>query len=329
MSDNDNISIPDQIDDEIIEIVISDEGENYRRLDQFLSAKIEKLSRNSIQKLFELGLIGDADGAELKQNKMPPIGTRVKVAIPPPQDYHLGPKNIPLEILFEDDNLIFINKPQGLVVHPAPGNWKDTLVNALLYHCPNLPGIGHTKRPGIVHRLDKGTSGVMVVAKSSKCHEGLVNLFKAHDLTRKYECIATGALPSNLNFQQTQIIQTLIGRSNRDRKKMTSQTSQGKEAKTMVRLLQSKLNQLHHFECQLHTGRTHQIRVHLSEIFKTPILGDTTYGRPSLFKELITNPYPFLHAKFLSLKHPISSEILTFETVPPESWKLPLSYLYS
>lgn len=200
---------------ELFELTIEESDKSFRRLDLLLTEKIEQLSRNSLQKLFEMGLVTDAFGQELSKNKIPPTGTRVQVLIPPPEDVQLAAANIPLDILWEDEHLIVLNKPQGLVVHPAPGHWQDTLVNALLFHCPNLPGIGHEKRPGIVHRLDRGTSGVMVVAKSARCLESLVNLFKSHDLTRRYEALAMGTLPQG----SKRSIETLIGRSKHDRKK--------------------------------------------------------------------------------------------------------------
>jgi 23S rRNA pseudouridine1911/1915/1917 synthase len=318
-------------DQEIFELTISPEDLNLRRLDVLLASKIEKLSRSSIQKLFELELISDSQENILPQNKIPAIGTVVRVLIPPPADSELLPANIPLTIFYEDEHLIILLKPQGMVVHPAPGNWKDTLVNALLYHCAgDLAGIGHTKRPGIVHRLDKGTSGVMVAAKSAIAHEKLVDMFKAHNLTRQYEALVVGAL-SKLSGN----LESMLGRSSVDRKKMTSKTKQGKVAKTKFQLLKSFQSQFHHMEFELYTGRTHQIRVHCSELLKTPILNDVTYANIKRQKEILSNdslfatPHPFLHAKLLSFKHPITQVDLNFSAPPPENWKIPLSLIYS
>jgi 23S rRNA pseudouridine1911/1915/1917 synthase len=331
------------ITQEIFEITIVSEDSQFRRLDLLLASKIDKLSRSSLQKLFELELVTDSDGKNLGQSKIPPVGTKVQVLIPPPAESELVAANIPLKIFFEDEHLIILHKPQGMVVHPAPGNWKDTLVNALLFHCPNLPGIGHTKRPGIVHRLDKGTSGVMVAAKSAKAHEKLVDMFKAHNLVRKYEALTVGPWLQNIGKNEGDL-ESFIERSPVDRKKMTSKTKQGKWAKTHFHRLKSFKHFIHHMEFQLYTGRTHQIRVHCSELLKIPIINDITYGYTKKQKEQLTpllsshlpileglfeSPHPFLHAKHLSFTHPITQEELSYSAPPPENWQDAISLIYS
>jgi 23S rRNA pseudouridine1911/1915/1917 synthase len=257
----------------------------------------------------------------LELKKMPPVGSLVQVMIPPPLDAEAQPENIPLEILYEDEHLVFVNKPAGLVTHPAPGNYTGTLVNAILYHCQDIKGIGNQKRPGIVHRLDKGTSGVMVVAKTQACHEGLVLLFSTHNLERYYQAIIMGT-----KFDPHGIIKSTIGRDKNNRLKMKANVTKGKNAITLFKVME-KFKNHSHLEFKLETGRTHQIRVHAADILKKPLLGDTLYGCPRdqllrlgpLYQELIADyPHPFLHAKFLALTHPITHEKLQFEVPAPK-----------
>lgn len=295
-----------------------DDLEEFKRLDAFLSHKCSDLSRTMIKKLFQEEKILSKNKIELK--KMPALGTIITIYIPPPADVDILPENIPLDILFEDEFLLIINKPAGLVVHPAPGNYTGTLVNAILFHCNDLKGIGHEKRPGIVHRLDKGTSGIMVIAKEQKTHEGLVNLFSKHDISRTYQAISLG---TRLPPQDT--VKTLIGRNPHNRLKMTININQGKEAITHLKTLEV-FEQFSHVELTLETGRTHQIRVHLAEHYNSPILNDATYGRfkeeqhflsSNLKKLLAGYEHPFLHAKILGFVHPITKENLYFEQEPP------------
>lgn len=307
-----------------IEIVISEEDHiTYRRLDQLLSDKIEDLSRSAIKRLFEAEKIffDEEDSKKLELKKLPPAGSKIIVEIPPPLPIEAKPENIPLDILFEDEHLVIVNKPAGLVTHPAPGNYTGTLVNAILHHCPDLSGIGDKKRPGIVHRLDKGTSGVMVVAKSGKCHEGLVLLFSTHDIIRVYEAVlmSTQIPPSGK-------IESLINRHPTNRLKMTSKISKGKTAITHYKVLNFYKN-FSHVAFKLETGRTHQIRVHASEQLKAPILMDPLYGNPKDHIKRISNElapilkdyeHPLLHAKTLGFIHPITKKELLFEVKPPE-----------
>lgn len=308
---------------EIIELTITEEDiEKYRRLDQFLSDKLEEVSRTEIKSLFESDLIF-SETQKLVLKKMPPLGSIVKVKKPEIAETSLEAQNIPLEILFEDEHLVFVNKPQGLVVHPAPGHPDGTLVNAILYHCPDIQGVGEEKRPGIVHRLDKGTSGVMVIAKNTKCHRLLVEKFSTHDLERRYEAITMGK-----EIPVGGTLKSMIGRHNTHRQKMSTKTrSNPKEAITHYKLLARKQN-LNLVECKLETGRTHQIRVHMTELLHNPLLGDELYGNIKnqlnlLSEELKSTPLdaPYLHAKILGLVHPITNQELRFEVPAPEHFQ--------
>lgn len=306
------------------------EVERFKRLDAYLADQIPELSRTLIKKLFEAGHFSSKSKLELK--KMPKAGTEIRFKLPEVESTNLKAQNIPLDILFEDEHLIIINKPAGMVVHPAPGHPDETLVNAILYHCQDLKGIGNEKRPGIVHRLDKGTSGIMVVAKSQKTHEALVTLFSKHDIKRQYQAIALGSrLPT------TEKLVSTIGRSPYNRLKMASQVKHGKNAVTYLET-QEVFKHFTHVQLSLETGRTHQIRVHLAELLNAPILNDLTYGRnkeeqhllgPKV-KSLIKNyEHPFLHAKVLGFTHPITQEELFFTQGPPKIFQNVLEQLRS
>lgn len=304
----------DNVEDLELEIT-KDDLVNFKRLDHLLTSRFPEYSRSFLKNLHENDLIYREDNQKLELKKVPPAGTKIIIELPPPIPLEALAENIPLQILFEDEDLVVINKPAGMVTHPAPGNYTGTLVNAILYHCPDLKGIGNVKRPGIVHRLDKGTSGVMVVAKTQKAHENLVAMFSKHDLERVYECL-TYHVPNLASGK----IESTIGRSPTNRLKMAANVKNGKRALTYYKVLKS--NQLFaHVECKLETGRTHQIRVHLSQILKTPLLNDETYAQvskqkenlPSKIVELLENyEHPFLHAKILNFNHPISGKKLEF-----------------
>lgn len=296
--------------------------QQFKRLDQLLVHELSDMSRSSLKSLFDKDLIqwhsDSTFKGKLELKKMPPQGAVIEVRVPPPSAAKAEAQNIPLEILFEDEHLVFIVKPAGLVTHPAPGHPDQTLVNAILYHCPDLQGIGDERRPGIVHRLDRGTSGVMVVAKTQKCHEGLVQIFSSHELERKYQCLCLGQnLPSYGKLEST------IGRHPVNRKKMAANV-RGKEAVTHYKLLE-QFHRVAHMEMTLETGRTHQIRVHLSALLNAPILMDELYAKPRAHLKAIPEevrfkladyPYPLLHAKTLALKHPITAQELKFEAPP-------------
>ncbi len=314
------------IDDDSLKLTITNEDrETYKRLDQFLASISSGHSRTFLKNLFQKDQIVVSEDSpvqpKLELKKMPPAGTIIEILVPPPLPSTAEPENIPLEILYEDEHLVFVNKPAGLVTHPAPGNYTGTLVNAILYHCKDIKGVGDQKRPGIVHRLDKGTSGVMVIAKTQACHEGLVLLFSTHNIERMYE-----ALVMKNRCQSYGTVESFIGRDPHNRLKMKSSGTRGKQAITHYNVLEIFDRHLH-MEFKLETGRTHQIRVHTSEVLKMPILCDPTYGSPNehlmklgaSYKELIGDyPYPFLHAKVLGLVHPITGEKLRFEVPPPK-----------
>lgn len=306
--------------DQDLEVTVTEsDRENFKRLDVFLVERLPQFSRSTIKRLFDDDQISAS--IPLSLNKMPPANTVIEVEVPPPVPSDLIAENIPLEILYEDAHLLIVNKPAGLVVHPAPGHYTGTLVNAVLHHCPDLKGIGAEKRPGIVHRLDMGTSGVMVVAKDQKTHEGLVTLFSTHDIERKYEALIVGHI-KDLNGTIT----TTIGRHPQNRLKMAADVKNGKKSVTHYKKLRV-YGPLTHVELKLETGRTHQIRVHMAQVLHTPVLCDPLYGAGNhhlkklpeeIGLRLKDYPYQLLHAKELGFKHPITGESLHFESPAPE-----------
>lgn len=317
----------DPIED--IELPITEDDRlNYKRLDLFLAEKTQ-FSRTFLKKLFEAGNI--TSEIKLSLNKMPASATIISIDVPAPISLEAVPQNIPLDILFEDEHLVIVNKQAGLVVHPAPGNLDGTLVNAILYHCPDLSGVGGVIRPGIVHRLDKGTSGIMVVAKSQAAHEGLVLLFSKHNIDREYEAII---LCDHAKISSSGKLESTIGRDPKNRQKMAANV-RGKKATTYYNVISFKKD-FAHVKCKLETGRTHQIRVHMSGLLQCPILNDPTYGDqarhrkrlPPHLAELI-KPYehPFLHAKKLGFIHPVTKQELNFEVPPPDIFQQVLAGL--
>jgi len=294
-----------------------------QRLDQFLRAELPEHSRAFLQKLIDEHLVL-VNGKHVKSSYHVRPGDRISVEIPPPRPTEAQPEDIPLDVLYEDADLIVVNKPAGLVVHPAAGNYEHTLVNALLHHCRGkLAGIGGVERPGIVHRLDKGTSGCLVVAKTDFAHRALVGQFKSRSVKKIYRAICRGRFerPSGR-------IETIIGRSERDRKKMSSRAARGRPATTDYRVLKQN-DDLALVEATLHTGRTHQIRVHMAHIGH-PIVGDATYGHKSETQSRVretceANPKskisvarPLLHAYKLGFTHPRSGKLLEFEAPIPD-----------
>lgn len=322
-----------ELSQEITLTITGEDLQNFKRLDQFLNEKIKNYSRTFIKKMFLAGHIWAKNGDKLELKKMPAQGVEIIIEIPTPLECEMVAENIPLEILYEDEDMVIVNKPQGMVTHPAPGNYSGTLVNAILYHCPDLKGVGDQKRPGIVHRLDKDTSGVMVVAKNQQTHEHLVLLFSSHQITRKYQALTLGP-----TIAQGGTLQSLLARDPKNRLKMTSKIEQGKNSITHFKVLK-KLKRLHHIELTLETGRTHQIRVHLSELLKHPLLMDPVYGTPkgdiayleSLFDQkpqeqqlvamLAQNTGQYLHAKVLGFTHPRSKKEILIEKRPPENFE--------
>jgi 23S rRNA pseudouridine1911/1915/1917 synthase len=292
------------------------------RADRFLAGAVEGLSRSRVKALIEEGHVS-RDGRPLTDPaESVRAGARYAVRVPPAVAAAPAPQAIPLSILFEDRDLIVLDKPAGLVVHPAPGNQDGTLVNAVLAHAgEDLSGIGGEARPGIVHRLDKDTSGVMVVAKSERAHVALSAAFANRDLDREYLALAWG-LPSATAGE----VEAPIGRHPMDRKRMAVVTRGGKPALTRWKLERGYGAAVALLRCRLATGRTHQIRVHLSQIGH-PIVGDPIYLRrtpgsarllPAALRErLLAFPRQALHAETLGFKHPVTGQALSFRASPP------------
>ncbi|MZR32124.1 RluA family pseudouridine synthase [Sneathiella litorea] len=298
-----------------VEVSAADDG---TRLDRLLASSLDDLSRNRIKPLIKDGQVSLTDLPVTDPSRRVRAGEVYEVVVPPAVESEPEPENIPLNILFEDEHLIVINKPAGMVVHPAAGNWSGTLVNALLYHCrDSLSGIGGVKRPGIVHRIDKDTSGVMVAAKSDAAHQGLANLFAAHDIERRYKAIVWGRL-----YPAAGKIEGNIGRDPHNRKRMAMVTKGGKSAVTHYRLDDNFQDIAGLVTCELETGRTHQIRVHMGHIGH-PLIGDPLYTRPrrsrvsSLSDErqkiILSFNRQALHAETLGFVHPVTDKRLKFE----------------
>ena len=276
------------------------------RLDQFLADQLEELTRSAAQRLLEEGqvLLGDKP---LKKNYKLTGGETLRVDLPDPEPIDAVPQNIPLDIAYEDDDLLVINKPKGMVVHPAPGNPDGTVVNAVLYHCgDSLSGIGGAFRPGIVHRIDKDTSGLLIIAKNDKAHLYLSEQLKDHTLSRTYEAVVIGNLKED---QGT--VDAPLGRSPKDRKKMAI-VPDGRRAVTHYEVI-GRYPGYTHVRCKLETGRTHQIRVHMASLGH-PIAGDEVYG-PS--KSRVALGGQCLHARQLSFLHPADGQPRLVESELP------------
>ncbi len=289
--------------------LVSDTGNE--RIDAWLSQKIEKLSRSYIQKLINQELVR-VNGRNVKPNYRLKIGDTVEVTIPEPETLSVRPEKIDIDVLYEDNDIIVVNKPQGMVVHPAAGNYSGTLVNALMEYCEGrLSDINGVIRPGIVHRLDKDTSGVLVVAKNNTAHEKLSELFKNHDITRKYIALVEGVIR-----EDSGTIDAPIGRHPVERKKMSVIARRSRKAVTHFRVLE-RFKSATHVELTLETGRTHQIRVHMSHIGH-PVIGDRVYGRK---KQKYNVPGQALHARVLGFRHPTTGEYMEFSADPPDYFK--------
>lgn len=286
-------------------IVIDEDKDN--RLDVFLAEQYEELSRSYLQKLIKDENI-KVNGKIEKPKYLVQVGDVIEVELPKEKSILIEPENISLNIVYEDDDIIIVNKPQGMVVHPAPGNYTGTLVNALLYHCgSNLSTINGIMRPGIVHRVDKDTSGLLLVAKNDFSHEALAHQFKEHSTTRKYSAIVTGNIKEN-----EATIDAPIGRNPVDRLKRAV-IQDGKNATTHFKVLE-QFKDFTHIEARLETGRTHQIRVHLAYIGK-PLLGDPMYGSKNSKFNLKGQ---VLHAATLGFIHPTKGEYVEFTSDLPE-----------
>lgn len=279
-----------------------------QRLDRFLAGCYPDLSRSAWQALLEQGLVLRGGAPANKKDKVV-AGDCISVQLPDPQPIEAQPQDIPLNIVYEDEHLLVVNKPKGMVVHPAPGNPDGTLVNALLYHCRgNLSGIGGAIRPGIVHRIDKDTSGLLVVAKDDATHKGLSEQMAVHDIYRVYHAVVYGNLKEDEGT-----VDAPIGRDPRDRKKMAVTQTNSKQAVTHWRVLE-RFGQFTYIACRLETGRTHQIRVHMAHIGH-PLAGDPVYGPRAVIKSLEGQ---CLHAKELGFVHPMTGQTLQFDSeLPP------------
>ncbi|MFA6118469.1 MAG: RluA family pseudouridine synthase [Parachlamydiales bacterium] len=266
------------------------------RIDKLLAKKFESKSRTYFQFLLENGSIL-VNGQRVKKRFTPAVGDEIEIFFQALEDSSINPENIPLDILYEDEHILAINKPKNMVVHPAIGNWSNTFVNALLYHCKDLVCIGDDIRPGIVHRLDKDTTGVLLAAKTQRAHQILIDQFKLRQIQKKY-------LALTVNKPQNQVINAPIGRNPINRKEMAV-IENGKEAVTEIKVL--AFNDKYSLILALpKTGRTHQIRVHLKHI-NCPIIGDPIYGSKSINNTLDIQT-PQLHAYILEFSHPITKE---------------------
>lgn len=291
------------------------------RIDKYLAAAAPDLSRSYIQKLAADGLITQHHtGAVLKANYRLKAGDILAVRIPQPESLDILPENIPLDILYEDDDILIVNKPKGMVVHPAPGHYSGTLVNAVMYHCgDHLSSINGVLRPGIVHRIDRDTSGVLAICKNDAAHRSLAAQLEVHSITRAYRAIVYHNIK-----EDNGTVNAPIGRMDNDRKKMCVNPRHGRNAVTHYKVLR-RFGKYTYIECRLETGRTHQIRVHMASIHH-PILGDVVYG-PS--KDKFSLNGQALHAMLLGFIHPTRGEYVEFTAPLPDYFQKLLQELAS
>lgn len=290
---------------EKIHLIAEHSGE---RIDRFLSGNLEALSRSYIQKLLKESRIL-VNNNTVKANYKILKGDQIDIQIPEPEILDIRPENIPLDILYEDDDILIVNKPKGMVVHPSPGHYNHTLVNAVLYHCGDrLSGINGVLRPGIVHRIDMDTTGSLLICKNDHAHQILAEQLKDHSITRKYHAVVYGNLKADSGT-----VDAPIGRHPIDRKKMSTKSLHGKRAVTHFTVLE-RFGNYTYIECTLETGRTHQIRVHMASVGH-PILGDTVYGPARCPFRLQGQT---LHAKTLGFVHPSTGEYMEFDAPLPE-----------
>ena len=287
------------------------------RLDVFLSEQLDQCSRSAAQKLLEAGAV-TLNGKPLRKQDRTVAGAVYAVELPELKEIAIEARELPLDVVYEDADLLVINKPKGLVVHPAPGHWDDTLVNALMFHCKDsLSGINGALRPGIVHRIDKDTSGLLIVAKNDFAHQALAEQLQDHSLSRTYEAIVKGGFREDEGS-----INAPIGRHPVDRKKMAVTDKNSRSAVTHWRVLE-RFGPYTLVECRLETGRTHQIRVHMAHIHH-PILGDTVYGSP---KPELGQDSQCLHARALRFRHPRTGEEMELSCPRPAYFEALLEQL--
>lgn len=279
------------------------------RIDRFLTSAVNEMSRSYIHKLIQSGDIKVNDAVTNKNYRLSE-NDLIKINVPEPQNLEVFPENIPLDVIYEDNDLLVVNKPKDMVVHPAPGNYHGTLVNALLHHCKDsLSGINGVIRPGIVHRIDKDTSGLLIVAKNDNSHKNLAEQIKNHSFTREYEAVVYGNVK-----EDTGTINANIGRHKTNRKKMAVTPLGGRNAITHYTVL-GRYRGFTHLKLKLETGRTHQIRVHMSYIGH-PVVGDEIYANPK------NNPFKFLkgqclHAGKIGFMHPTTGKYMEFKSSLP------------
>jgi len=285
------------------------ENEEGERIDRYLAEAVEGKSRSYLQKLIKEGCVKVND-KPVKANYRLVLGDKVEVRFPDVKELDIEPENIPLDILYEDKDIIIVNKPKQMVVHPAPGHYSGTLVNALLYHCKDeLSGIGGSQRPGIVHRIDMDTTGSLVICKNDMAHQSLSGQLKEHSINRIYEAVVHG----NIKDEEG-IIDAPIGRHPTDRKKMSTHAKNGRKAVTHYKVIQ-RFGDYTYIQCKLETGRTHQIRVHMASIGH-PIVGDAVYGPKKCPFPKLTGQT--LHAKTLGIIHPRTGEYLEVNAPLPQ-----------
>lgn len=294
-----------------------DETNSGMRIDKFLGEYADGITRSYVQKLIEDGNV-TVNGCAVKTKYKVKSGDEITVVVPEIKEPDILPENIPLDIVYEDSDMLVVNKVQGMVVHPAVGNYSGTLVNALMYHCGDgLSGINGEKRQGILHRIDKDTSGLLMVAKSDRAHIGLAEQIKEHSLTRAYKAVVHGGFKTDSG-----VYADPIGRHPIDRKKMAVSYKNSREAVTHYNVLE-RFGQYTFVECVLETGRTHQIRVHMSH-HGHPIVGDMTYG---VKKEEFSLDGQLLHAYKIGFIHPVSGKYMEFESEIPEYYEKVLNVL--
>lgn len=291
-----------------MEKIVFHSEENGIRIDAWLSEKISDFSRSYIQKLLKDKNVF-VNGSAVKPSYKVAQGDVITVEVPKPKELEIVAENIEIQILYEDEDILVVNKPKGMVVHPAAGNYSGTLVNALMAHCgDNLSDINGVMRLGIVHRIDKDTSGILVVAKNNNAHRTLSEKLKNHDIKRVYQAVVHGVIR-----EDSGIVDAPIGRHPVDRKKMAVNTKNGKRAVTHFKVIE-RFHKATHIEATLETGRTHQIRVHMSHI-GYPIIGDSVYGRKN---EKYQIEGQALHARLLGFVHPSKNEYMEFEAPLPQ-----------
>ncbi|HLB25111.1 MAG TPA: RluA family pseudouridine synthase [Nitrospirota bacterium] len=292
------------------------------RLDVFLAGAGLGLTRNQAQRLIEEGLV-EVSGAGRKANYKLRPGDEIRLSLPEPEPFKTLPEDIPVEVIYSDDDVVVVDKPAGMVVHPASGNLSGTLVNALLYRFGELSRVGGEMRPGVVHRLDKDTSGVMVVARSDRAHRELALAFKLHANQREYVAITMGPFK-----EREGTVAVAIGRHVTDRKKMSPVTFRGRDATTHFKVIEN-FDGAAYVAIRLATGRTHQVRVHMAHIGH-PLAGDRVYGGAAAGKLMgMKVPRQMLHARLLGFRHPGTGEYMEFTAEIPEDMRRVLEFLKS